>query len=250
MFEDSLLNTRETAQRRRTRAAIAASLCVQAIVCTVFLVTPMLWPERLPIVNAAPRMMRLTPELPKPKPQPVQPKVVRETTAVAAPTPQPVQELFRRGGSIVRAGLAPEADLPPLPGGFGAMIGQGEVGSPFGSPAGTAASGPAVVLARAARKPGSPLRISDGITRGMLLAPIVPVYPQIAKVTRTQGTVVITATIDKTGRIVGAQATSGPPLLRQAALDAVAAARYRPYLLNGEPTEVITTITVNFIIGS
>jgi protein TonB len=83
----------------------------------------------------------------------------------------------------------------------------------------------------------------------MLLAPIQPVYPAIAKVTRTEGTVVMEAVISKAGRIESLHAVSGPEMLRRAALDAVSAARYKPYLLNGEPTEVQTTITVNFRLG-
>jgi len=55
--------------------------------------------------------------------------------------------------------------------------------------------------------------------------------------------------ISKAGRIESAQVTSGPPILRQAALDAVKEARYRPYLLSGEPVEVQTTVTVVFHLG-
>jgi len=83
----------------------------------------------------------------------------------------------------------------------------------------------------------------------MLLAPIRPLYPQIAIVTRTQGVVVIEAIISKAGRIESAHVVSGPPMLRQAALDAVEAAHYHPYLLTGEPVEVQTTVTVVFKLG-
>ncbi len=67
---------------------------------------------------------------------------------------------------------------------------------------------------------------------------------------RVEGTVVVTATIDKQGRITGLQVLSGPEMLRTAAVDAIKDARYRPYLLNGEPTAIITTISVNFRLGS
>ncbi len=80
----------------------------------------------------------------------------------------------------------------------------------------------------------------------MLLAPIRPVYPPIAKVTHTQGTVVVEAIISKAGRIESLNVVSGPALLRESALAAIREARYQPYRLNGEPTEVQTTITVNF----
>jgi protein TonB len=84
----------------------------------------------------------------------------------------------------------------------------------------------------------------------MLLAPIQPVYPAMAKATRTEGVVVMEATISKTGRIESLRAVSGPAILRGAAMDAVQAARYAPYQLNGEATEVQTTITVVFRLGS
>jgi protein TonB len=84
----------------------------------------------------------------------------------------------------------------------------------------------------------------------MLLAPIQPVYPAIARAAGVHGTVVMEAVISKTGRIESLRAVSGPDMLRTAALTAVQAARYRPYLLSGVPTEVQTTITVVFTLGS
>jgi protein TonB len=58
--------------------------------------------------------------------------------------------------------------------------------------------------------------------------------------------VVLSATIGKDGKILDLKVESGPPLLKQAALDAVRQWEYRPYLLNGEPVEVFTQIEVNF----
>lgn len=91
-----------------------------------------------------------------------------------------------------------------------------------------------------------PMRVSGGVSAGMLMTPIQPIYPAIARATRTEGTVVVEAVISKAGRIESLRVTSGPEMLRAAALDAIRAARYQPYKLNGEPTEVQTTITVNF----
>ena len=79
--------------------------------------------------------------------------------------------------------------------------------------------------------------------------PIQPVYPVIARTAGVQGTVVLEATISTAGRIESLQVVSGPPMLRGAARDAVEVARYRPYKLNGQPTEVQTTITVVFRLG-
>jgi protein TonB len=116
-----------------------------------------------------------------------------------------------------------------------------------GLPIGLNASSPAVVLAT---KPGPPTRISQGVLAGLLLAPIQPIYPPIAKASRIEGIVVIQAIISRTGRIESAHVLSGSPMLQAAALDAVRSARYRPYRLNNEPTEVETTVSINFRLGN
>jgi protein TonB len=94
-----------------------------------------------------------------------------------------------------------------------------------------------------------PVRVSQGVSNGMLLTPIVPAYPPIAKVAHVQGTVVIEAVISKAGRVESLNVVSGPEMLRGAALDAVRHARYAPYKLNGEPVDVQTVITVVFRMG-
>jgi protein TonB len=79
-----------------------------------------------------------------------------------------------------------------------------------------------------------------------LIYEVKPVYPPIATVTRTQGVVVLEAVINKEGTIESLRVVSGHPLLTQAALDAVKQWKYRPTMLNGEPVDVITTVTVRF----
>jgi len=96
----------------------------------------------------------------------------------------------------------------------------------------------------------NPISISSGVSAGLLLHPIQPTYPAIAKAAHVEGTVTVHAIISKTGTIESASATSGPIMLQKAALDAIREARYRPYLLNGQPTEVDTTFVVNFRLGS
>ena len=73
-----------------------------------------------------------------------------------------------------------------------------------------------------------------------------PVYPAVAKAAHVQGVVVLRAVISKQGTIEDLNVISGPPLLVASAIDAVKNWTYRPYILNGEPTEVLTTINVNF----
>jgi protein TonB len=88
--------------------------------------------------------------------------------------------------------------------------------------------------------------VSAGVAIGMLIQRTPPVYPPIAKTARVSGTVVLQATISKTGTIEGLHVISGPEMLRQAALDAVRTWRYRPYMLSGQPIAVETTLNVIF----
>ena len=110
-------------------------------------------------------------------------------------------------------------------------------------------SGPRVVRASAPASSG-PAHVSSGVISGLLLAPIQPIYPAIAKAAHLEGTVVIQAIISQSGHIESAHVVSGPAMLQGAALDAVRGARYRPYLLNNQPTEVDTTISITFRMGS
>jgi periplasmic protein TonB len=91
-----------------------------------------------------------------------------------------------------------------------------------------------------------PLKLSEPVVEAQLLSRIEPRYPPLALQTRQEGTVVLHAIISRDGRINAVEVVSGSPLFLQAALDAVRQWRYRPTLLNGEPVEVETTITVMF----
>jgi TonB family protein len=97
--------------------------------------------------------------------------------------------------------------------------------------------------------PPKKLSISSGVMAANLVEKTVPQYPAVAKAARIQGTVVLEATISKTGTIENLRVISGPPLLQRAALDAVSSWRYKPYLLNGEAVEVETTVNVVFNLG-
>jgi protein TonB len=84
---------------------------------------------------------------------------------------------------------------------------------------------------------------------GNLIYRVQPVYPPLARSARVQGAVVLRAIISKSGGIGNLQVVSGHPMLVKTALDAVSQWRYRPYILNDEPVEVETQITVNFVLA-
>jgi protein TonB len=84
---------------------------------------------------------------------------------------------------------------------------------------------------------------------GFLIHRIDPPYPSLARMAGVQGTVVLAAVIGIDGTVQKLQVLSGHPLLVQAARDAVAQWRYRPYILNGSPIQVDTQITVKFTLS-
>lgn len=79
-----------------------------------------------------------------------------------------------------------------------------------------------------------------------MIRQVKPPYPPLAKQARIQGTVVLEAIINKQGSVENLRVLTGHPLLIQSALDAVKQWKYKPTLLNGEPVEVVTQVTVNF----
>jgi protein TonB len=84
------------------------------------------------------------------------------------------------------------------------------------------------------------------MSEGNLIRKVQPAYPSLARAARIQGSVVLQAVISKEGAIENLKVLTGHPMLVQSAIDAVRQWRYRPYILNGDPVEVETQITVNF----
>jgi TonB family protein len=90
------------------------------------------------------------------------------------------------------------------------------------------------------------LRISQGVSQGLLIKRVQPRYPQNALAMRIQGAVQMEATINKEGNIINLKVLSGDSVLARAATEAVRQWRYKPYYLDGDPVEIQTQITVNF----
>ena len=154
------------------------------------------------------------------------------------------RHLFGVGAAILLVGTVVIITMAGVAGMSGMGSGSGVPGGVMGGILGGIGTGPAVKAA-APKK----LSISSGVMAGNLLDKTMPQYPAIAKAARIQGTVVLQATISKAGGIENLRVVSGPPMLQQAALDAVRSWRYKPYLLNGDPVEVETTVNVVFNLG-
>jgi TonB family protein len=90
------------------------------------------------------------------------------------------------------------------------------------------------------------LTVSQGVSQGLLIKKAQPTYPPNALQMHVEGTVELLATISKTGNISALKVLSGNPSLARAASDAVKQWKYKPYLLNGEPVEIQTQVTINF----
>jgi protein TonB len=96
----------------------------------------------------------------------------------------------------------------------------------------------------------SRIRVGGAVEAASLLRQVQPIYPPIAKTAHISGTVILHAVIGKDGSVQELEYVSGPSLLMKAAMDAVKDWRYKPLLLNGEPTEVETEISVIFTLSS
>jgi protein TonB len=99
------------------------------------------------------------------------------------------------------------------------------------------------------QSPQKRVRVSQGVLQGMIVSRVQPRYPKDAKKQRIQGPVVMQAIIGTNGDVIDLRLVSGHPLLAPAAMDAVKQWKYRPYMLNGTPIEVETTITFNFTLS-
>jgi protein TonB len=244
MFEGSLIESRGLLITRTQQWTTLGSITFQCALAGLLIAIPLLRPQALPTMPVALHLS--LPLLQKPLVEQVQRKASAATTAISVPAASAAAASAAIGTAVwLRPGSLTDGPAPPFDPNL-RMTGAGP------GPLGIAtlpgvATGPGVVVERA--RPIAPLHISSGVSKGMLLAPIQPVYPAIARAARVQGAVVMVAVISKAGRIESLHAISGPQMLRTAALTAVEAARYQPYLLNGEPTDVQTTITVIFQLG-
>lgn len=235
MFEDSLM---ESAGKIRTRTwTKVVSFVLQALLIGFVILLPLIYTEALPsrLLNS----MVIAPPPPPPPPPPPAPMVkvtphVSEVVNGEVRAPSKIPKKI----NMVEEHEAP----PPSTGVIGGVVGGvpgGSAGGVIGGLISSTAPPPKVATPQK-------VRISEGVSNGNLVHRVEPQYPQMAKIAHIQGDVVIQAVISKAGAIENLRVTQGHPMLMQAALDAVKQWKYKPYLLNGEPVEVETTITVRF----
>ena len=226
-------------ERSRRGLTTLSSFGVQVLLGAVLVILPLLRPTGLPSLRPLSTPVSLGQpfgEAPAPRIRasgsaPNNPAVITLTMPTRIPT------------GIPTAG----DDGPPQGAALGSAIGN-TPGDPHGIPnlfeSGTRPVMPVAAVPTAV----APIRISH-MSEGDLIHKVLPTYPPLARSARIQGQVVLQAVISKQGAIEDLKVLTGHPMLVPAAIDAVRQWRYRPYVLNDEPVEVETQITVNFYLG-
>lgn len=105
---------------------------------------------------------------------------------------------------------------------------------------------PSLVAASEFVRPMQRLRLAAKAAAENLIHSVDPVYPPDAREARITGVVVIELVVGRSGQVLSARVITGHPLFREAAANAVHRYRYKPFLLNGEPVEVVSTVGVRF----
>ena len=247
LFEDSLRNFSVGQAKTRTWATFV-SFILELLVLGVLLLLPLWFTDVLPRQQLITFLEAPPPPPPPPPPAPPsRPKVVKVSSNIVngqLRTPSRIPEKVR----MIKEDDAP----PPVTGGVvGGVPGGIPGGQLNGVLGGIVSSIPAAIPASPKPAPSvQRVRLSQGVTKGLLIYRIEPTYPLIAQQARIQGVVVLTAIIGKDGSVQRLQLVNGNPLLAPAAIEAVKKWRYKPFLLNGQAVEIETTVTVTFSVRS
>jgi len=236
MFEDSLI---ESGGRLRTKRGMTTTTAFifQAVLVGVLVLIPLLFTEALPKTQLMTFLVAPPPPPPPPPPPAAAPiKVVKtiQTDIINGQlrTPTKIPEKVQ----MIKEDEAP----PPVMSASGVVGGVpgGVPGGQMGGVIGGIISSTPVAVPKVATP--QRVRVSQGVTQGLLIRKVQPAYPPLARQARIQGTVLLQAEISKDGQIENLRLISGHPMLAPAAIEAVKQWRYKPYILNGEPVEVET----------
>jgi periplasmic protein TonB len=235
MFEDSLMESGgQIRTNQKWTTLISTSVQIGLVLFLILL--PLIFTEALPKGQLTTWLV--APPPPPPPPPPAAPQIqhvqkVSEIVDGALRTPSKIPKKIQ---------MIKEEETPAASGVTGGVVGGvpgGSAGGVIGGIIGSAAPPPKVATPQK-------LRISTGVADGLKIHDVTPQYPQMARIAHIQGDVLLQATISKAGVIENLHAMQGHPILIQAAMDAVKQWKYKPYILNGEPVEVETTIRVQF----
>lgn len=241
MFTASLLDVSWGDRSRRGYANLMA-FTMEALAVGVFIAAPLLYVQGLPHVQMAVLSLPVPPAAALPPAE--RPRAVRSASNLTPDgrviTPLEIPE---HPAQIDDESMTPPVDMNQL----GVRDGTGDprVKNPIISWMGPGLPNVAPPPAVVAPKPVQVSHLMDGY----LIYRVQPEYPAMARLAHIQGSVVLHALIGRDGRIEQLQVVSGQAMLVQSAINAVSQWRYRPYVLNNEPVEVETQITVNFTLA-
>jgi periplasmic protein TonB len=243
MFEDSLLESGGRLKTKRGRTTTFA-IFLEVLLIGVMVLMPLIFTEALPKQQLMTFLVAPPPPPPPPPPAAAPVHVVKQIQTdivngeLRTPTkiPQKVQMIKED-----------EAPPPMAAGGVIGGVPGGIPGGQMGGVIGGIISSTPVAVPKVATP--QRVRVSQGVSQGLLVRRVNPSYPPLARQARIQGTVILRAVISKDGSIENLQLVSGHPMLAPAAIEAVKQWKYKPYLLNGEPVEVDTEVQVNFTLS-
>lgn len=244
MFEDSLIESGGRLKTKRGWTSLL-SFFIQVMIIGVFVLIPLIFTEALPKQQLMTFLVAPPPPPPPPPPAAAPVKIVHQIQTdivngqLRTPTKIPQKVQMIKEDEAPPPAMASSGVVGGVPGG----VPGGQMGGIIG---GIVSSTPMAVP-----KVATPqrVRVSSGVSTGLLISHPQPAYPPLARQARIQGTVILQAEISKTGDIQNLRLVSGHPMLAPAAIEAVKRWKYKPYLLNGEPVEVETTVQVNFTLA-
>jgi len=232
------------AKLKRNPMAGAGALVLQCLFLAAVVVIPLLRTVPLPKRETV-TMLYLQPP----------PAAAGNATRFRVPTPPPPSIVTPKSPGIV-APVHKTQEAPPPPVATTSGVVGGVPGGAVGGVSGGVFNGmlnsaPSVpVLAKSpVPTPVKRIRVAARVAEANLIRDVTPQYPTEAGRARLEGTVVLMAVIDKDGSVKDVRVESGLPILAQAAIDAVRQWRYKPYLVDGEPVEVDSRITINFTLS-
>ena len=223
--------------RPRNPWAAIGSLAFLSVLLLALIVTPLFITDPLPKRQTLTMLYLQPPRAALGNPTKFQaPKPVSTYTPTSTGITAPVNETQEAPPPVSTSG----GILGGVPGGVVGGVPGGVIGQVLNS----APSAP--VLAKSLPAPVKRMRIASRVAEANLIHDVAPQYPPEAGRARIEGTVVLMAVIGPDGSVKDVRVESGLPILAQAAIDAVRQWRYKPYVIDGEPIEVDSRITINF----
>lgn len=240
MFADSFCDSGWSNRSHRGWTTLL-SFALQAVVLGCLLMLPVLYTQGLPKLAAIAPLLAPAPLPPVPTAQHAHPASAAQSnlTGIRLLSPAEIPQSINM--------LTETVPPPPMvdPSAIGVSHGTGDPGAQGAVPGGILGSDQILPPP----PPPAPHPRPSHMMEGNLVVRVQPDYPAQARQIRIQGKVVLRAVISREGTIENLQVVSGQPMLVRAAVDAVRQWRYRPYVLNGEPVEVETEVTVNFVLS-